>query len=77
MKIIETVKGNTKKDYKEAINNICDDLKNRVDDILCDFDKHIREININLKIEYGCVSVISITKEMCVEKEDNLESKGE
>lgn len=70
MKIITAVKGNTKEDFKEAIFKGCDDLKNRVDDILCDYDKHIRKISIELEIEYGSVSVIRINKEMCVEEEE-------
>ena len=69
MEIISAVKGNTKEDYKQAICECCDDLKNRVDDILCDFDKHIRKINIELEVEYGSISVIRINKEMDVEKE--------
>ena len=73
MKIIECVKGHTKEDFKEAIYNACDDIKNRTDDILCDFNKHIREINITLKVEYGKVSVISINKEMWVEREESEE----
>lgn len=70
------VKGYTKEDYKQAICDCCDDIKNRADDLLCDFDKHIREINITLKVESGKVSVINVNKEMCVEKEIENE-KGE
>ena len=63
------VEKQTKEGYKKAIIECCDDLKNRLDDILCDFDKSIKEIDITFKIEYGSVSVMSITKEVCVEVE--------
>lgn len=75
MKIVTAVKGNTKKDFKEAIFKCCDDLKNRVDDILCDFDKHIKKISIELDIEYGSVSIIRINKEMNVEEEENSDEQ--
>ena len=69
-KILKAVKGYTKDDYKQAICDACDDLKNRTDDILCDFDKSIRDIEIKIKIEVGMVSLISITKNVNVESEE-------
>lgn len=71
MKTIKLVKDYTKEAYKQAICDACDDIKNRVDDILCDFDKHIREITITIKVGVGEVSVLNITKEVAVEGEDN------
>ena len=69
-KILSAVKGYTKADYKQAIYDACDDLKSRTDDILCDFDKSIRDIEIKIKIEVGMVSLISITKNVNVECEE-------
>lgn len=69
-KILSAVKGYTKDDYKQAIYDACDDLKSRTDDILCDFDKSIRDIEIKIKIEVGMVSLISITKNVNVESEE-------
>lgn len=71
MKTIKLVKGYTKEAYKQAICDACDDIKNRVDDILCDFDKHLREITITIKVGIGEVSVLNITKEVAVEGDDN------
>ena len=56
----------TKENYKKALYEVCDSLKEKADDILNDYDKDIREINIHLKLEYGFVSVISINKQMSV-----------
>ncbi len=69
--MIKIVKGYTKEDYKQAICDACDDIKNRVDDILCDFEKHIREITITIKVGVGEVSILNIAKEVAVEREDN------
>ena len=73
MKKICFVETNSKDAYKKAICDACDDLKTRVDDILCDFEKHLREITITIKVGFGEVSVINITKEMCVEGGDENE----
>ena len=74
MRIAKAVSENTKESYKQAILDCCNDLKTRVDDILCDFDKCIRRIDITMTVEVGCVSIISINKEVCVcdvEEENN------
>lgn len=70
MKTIKLVKDYTKEAYKQAICDACDDIKNRTDDILCDFDKHLKEITITIKIGIGEVSILNITKEVAVESEE-------
>lgn len=74
MKSVKGIMTNTKEEYKKAIFDCCDDLKTRVDDILCDFDKGIRKIDITMTVEVGCVSITSINKEVYVrdvEEENN------
>lgn len=68
---MKTVKDYKKDSYKQAICDACDDIKNRVDDILCDFDKHLREVSITIKVGVGEVSIINIEKQVAVEGEDN------
>ena len=75
MKGYNCVKDFTNESYKEAICDACDDIKNRVDDILCDFEKSIRNIKITIDVGVGQVSIINITKEVAVEKE--LTDEGE
>ena len=70
MKTIKAVKGYTKEAYKQAICDACDDIKNRVDDILCDFDKHLQEVSITMKVGVGEISIINIEKIVAVEGED-------
>lgn len=71
MKVIKKVNGYKKEDYKQAICDACDDIKNRIDDILCDYEKHLREITITIKVGVGEISIINIAKEMCVEGEED------
>lgn len=71
MKVINFVGKNTKEEYKQAICDACDDIKNRVDDILCDFEKHLREITITIKVGVGEISILNITKEVAVEGDNN------
>lgn len=66
MQVLSTIKEYTKEGYKTALLEGLDDLKSRVDDILCDYDKCINSIEISLKVEPGCVSLLNITKTMNV-----------
>ena len=80
MKTLSRVKSYTKEGYKDAIIEALDDLKSRVDDILCDYNKGIKSIEISLKVEPGCVSLLNITKTMNVEvdndkRRNNYDSK--
>ena len=71
MKTLSCVKSYTKEGYKDAIIEALDDLKSRVDDILCDHNKYIKSIEISLKVEPGCVSLLNITKTMNVMVDDD------
>ena len=68
-KYYSIVENRTKDGFKKAITECCENLNDRLDDILCDFDKSLKEINIQLKVSCDYVSVISITKEVAVEVE--------
>jgi len=70
MKIYKSVKGNTKEDYKQAIIDICKCLEQKADDILVDFDKDLRSVQILLNIEYGSISIIEVKKEYTVSSEE-------
>lgn len=67
MNTIKVVKDYTKESYKEAICEACDDIKNRLDDILCDFEKQVKNISITIKVGVGEVSVLNIVKEVAVQ----------
>lgn len=69
MKNIRYVEDYTKESYKKAICDACDDIKSRVDDILCDFEKSLKNIKITIDVGVGQVSIINITKEVAVEGE--------
>lgn len=71
MAIIKAVKEPTKEGFKQALIDACEDLKNRADDILCDFDKYIHSLNIEINIDYGKVSIIRITKDVLVMGEED------
>ncbi len=73
MKRIRYVEDYTKEGYKKAICDACDDIKNRVDDILCDFEKSLKNVKITIDVGIGQVSIISITKELAVEGKDEDE----
>lgn len=49
--------------YKMIIEKIGQDIINRADDILNDWDKGIKQINISANICGGCVPTISVQKE--------------
>ena len=76
MQKIRFIKDYTKEGYKKAICDACDDVKNRVDDILCDFEKHIRNIQITIDIDPGKLSII-ITKEVAVLDDDDEGEENE
>ena len=71
MKRIRFVEDNSKESYKKAICDACDDVKNRVDDVLCDFEKSLRNVKITIDVGVGQVSIINITKELAVLGDDN------
>ena len=66
----KVVKDYTKESYKKAICEACDDIKNRLDDILCDFEKQVKNISITIKVGVGEVSVLNIVKEVAVQGDD-------
>lgn len=70
MDTIKLVEDYTKESYKKAICEACDDIKNRLDDILCDFEKQVRNISITIKVGVGEVSVLNIVKEVAVQGDD-------
>ena len=71
MKTLSRVKSYTKEGYKDAIIEALDDLKSRVDDILCDHDKGIRDIEITIHISPGEISLINVNKNLYVGVEEN------
>lgn len=66
MQVLSTIKEYSKEGYKTALIEALDDLKSRVDDILCDYNKRINSIEISLKVEPGCISLLNVTKTMNV-----------
>lgn len=70
MNTIKCVKDYTKEGYKKAICEACDDIKNRLDDILCDFEKNIRNISITINVGVGEISILNIVKEVGVQGVD-------
>ena len=70
MDTIKLVEDYTKESYKKAICEACDDIKNRLDDILYDFEKNVRNISITIKVGVGEVSVLNIVKEVAVQGDD-------
>lgn len=75
MKRVRYVEDFTKESYKKAICDACDDIKNRVDDILCDFEKALKNVKITIDVGSGLVSIISITKELAVLGDDDDEGE--
>lgn len=73
MQVLSRVKSYTKEGYKDAIVEALDDLKSRVDDILCDFNSFVKDIEITISVEPGCVSLIRINKTMFVKANDTKE----
>lgn len=49
--------------YKEQLKSIANNLLNRIDDILADWDKGIRKIHIESTIECYFVPTLKVTKE--------------
>lgn len=75
MKTLSRVKSYTKEGYKDAIVEALDDLKSRIDDILCDYNRSIKNIEIIINVEPGCVSLINISKTMNVEIDEDTKEK--
>jgi hypothetical protein len=75
MKRLRYVEDFTKESYKKAICDACDDIKNRVDDILCDFEKSLKNVKITIDVGIGQVSIINITKELAVLGDDDEEGE--
>lgn len=75
MKTLSRVKSYTKEGYKDAIIEALDDLKSRVDDILCDYNRHVKNIEITISVEPGCVSLINVNKTMNVEVDDDIKEE--
>lgn len=70
MKTIKYIKEHTKEEYKQGILDACNDIKNRADDILCDFDKHLKKITITIELGVDKISIIKIEKIANVEGEE-------
>lgn len=77
MRVGRLVKTLSKEEYKEALCQVCDDIKRRSDDILYDMENNIRKIEITIRIEQGNVSMINVNKEMNAIIETNVESDKE
>lgn len=56
----------SKEFYLKEIKKCADDLKRRAEDILEDYDKGIREIEISFSILPQCVSELNVTKHYIV-----------
>lgn len=75
MKTLSCVKSYTKEGYKDAIIEALDDLKSRVDDILCDYNRRVKNIEITINVEPGRVSLINVNKTMNVEVDEDVKEE--
>lgn len=53
----------TKEFYKAKLESIANNILNRADDILEDWDKGVANIHLEADINYGSVPTIKVTKE--------------